>query len=446
MGLWFGVRVEILPVTDFSSSSTFGDKKGDRVTAMTGNFINDSLEFNFVFMKKEIDFCIITFLERFSLSSLSPCHPRKIQKFPCPPPNITPNPDFSEFISAKLKQLSLRSCPLAASPVVAKSGSRRKATTFGDIMAASPSPLKKKAKSSDQLTMASLPSISRKVVTTVEEDDDAITGSDWDSNDSFEIELISGGTTIDGAYSHRIKWRGCHETYKDWWQVIPEGHDVSGNEYSGMKATVFNLEQAPKVSAGDQCKGRFYNVVLGEMKGSNTRVCFTADGVTHTIDLLSCRFDDTPKDWLLDLDLKHRLLTDSILGEAWISDPVLKRARTAWCNGKYLPVFDDVIAILRYANAAIRNHPWLSVNGRQAITEIGLFLCDPRESQRMLIRGHADTLRRFFLADGLIYDCLTVCLSIEAKDIAEFRVLVTCQNHRDPSAAAFDTALAQGKL
>lgn len=74
-----------------------------------------------------------------------------------------------------------------------------------------------------------------------------------------------------------------------------------------MKATVFNLEQGPKVSAGDRCKGLFYNVVLGDMKDSNIRECFTADGVAHSIDLISCRFDDTPKDWLLDVDLKHRL-------------------------------------------------------------------------------------------------------------------------------------------
>jgi len=32
---------------------------------------------------------------------------------------------------------------------------------------------------------------------------------------------------------------GCHDTFKNWWQTIPEDHSVTGEEYIGMKTTVF---------------------------------------------------------------------------------------------------------------------------------------------------------------------------------------------------------------
>jgi len=300
--------------------------------------------------------------------------------------------------------------------------------------------------------MASLPSVSRNktqqipVDALMEEEDEITASSDWDSDASFEIELISGGTTIGDERSHRIKWRGCHDTFKNWWQTIPEDHSVTGEEYIGLKTTVFKLEQAPKVSAGDRCKGRFCNVVLGDMKDSHIRECFTADGASRTIDLLGCRFDDAPHDWLLDTELSHRMLTDAILAEGWHTDSVLIKAKESWCRGKYLPTFDDVIGILRYANATIQGHPWLSLHAKQAMVEIGAFLCEPTESKRMLVRGHADTLRPYFLTDGLIYDCLTVCVSIEAKDVAQIRILVTNQTRQDGAAAAWDHAFVHGQI
>ena len=126
----------------------------------------------------------------------------------------------------------------------AKPSSRRKATTVGDIVAASPSPAKK-PKRAPEVPMASLPSVSRNktqqipVDALMEEEDEITASSDWDSDASFEIELISGGTTIGDERSHRIKWRGCHDTFKNWWQTIPEDHSVTGEEYIGMKTTVF---------------------------------------------------------------------------------------------------------------------------------------------------------------------------------------------------------------
>ena len=77
------------------------------------------------------------------------------------------------------------------------------------------------------------------------------------------------------------------------------------------------------------------------------------------------------------------------------------------------------------------------------------YTCQPPDRVsviRKLSFGNTDTLRCFFLTDGLIYDCLTVCVSIEAKDVAQIRALVRKQTRQDGAAAAWDRAFVHGKI
>ena len=64
----------------------------------------------------------------------------------------------------------------------------------------------------------------------------------------------------------------------------------------------------------------------------------------------------------------------------------------------------------------------------------------------MLIRGHAETVRRFLALGALLYDALTVFMGLEPKDVKKLGIEARFQLRRDPAAALFDSAQAHGKL
>ena len=83
---------------------------------------------------------------------------------------------------------------------------------------------------------------------------------------------------------------------------------------------------------------------------------------------------------------------------------------------------------------------------RQAMVEIALFLVQPIEHQRMLIRGHSETLRHSFVSGGLIYDCLTCLQALEPRHVKEMAIEAGKYKTMDPAGSAFDAAQAHGKL
>ena len=271
-------------------------------------------------------------------------------------------------------------------------------------------------------------------------------GTPLDPNVSFEIEIVTGGTTMDGELSHRILWRGSHE-YADWWQELPDGIDVSGEEYTGFLVRVLKLEQAPIMSAGDAPRGGVRSVaVLGaHIDDGGLRLCHEPDGTPHHIDLKANLFDGEAMDWLMEVDSTHTILTDIILGDLWQSDSMLESARVAWDHGTFLPSLKDAMDVLRSASPIIQAQQ-LSAEARQAMVEIALFMVQPIEHQRMLIRGHSETLRHSFVSGGLIYDCLTCLQALEPRHVKEMAIEAGKYKASNPGGALFDAAQAQGKI
>ena len=272
-------------------------------------------------------------------------------------------------------------------------------------------------------------------------------GTPLDPNQSFEIESVTGGTTVDAAKSHRILWAANPE-YRDWWDDLPEGTDVAGDDYIGYLVKILSLEQAPKVSQGDAPRGPVVYVVLAaHIDGGNLRLCHEPDGTPHRLDLTANVFDGEPKDWIMDVDSSspHRLHTDVVLGDLWQSDSMLEAARVAWDNGTFLPSLKDTMDVLRSASATVQSQQ-ISPEARQAMVEIALFLAQPTETKRMLTRGHSETLRRFFVSGGLIYDCLTCMMALEPNHVKDMALEAGKYKTMDPAGAAFDAAQAHGKL
>jgi hypothetical protein len=221
---------------------------------------------------------------------------------------------------------------------------------------------------------------------------------------SFEIEMLTGGTTISGEPSHRVLWRDNHE-YQDWWQEVPEGIDVSGDDYIGHLVRIFNPGQAPRVSAGNAPQGTVLCVVLAaHQDGEDNRLC-------------------------------HEPETDS----------ALKAARDAWDRGKFIPTLQDAMDILRVASPTIQEQR-MAPEARQAMVLIALFLVQPTVEDRMIIRGHSEAVRRSFLTGGLLYDALTCMMSLEATHVREMASLAKDHWSSDPAAALFNSAQAHGKL
>ena len=103
----------------------------------------------------------------------------------------------------------------------------------------------------------------------------------------------------------------------------------------------------------------------------------------------------------VDWSSPHRLHTDVVLGDLWQSDidSMLEAARVAWDHGTFLPSLKDTMDVLRSASGTIQAQQ-VSAEARQAMVEIALFLVQPIEQQRMLIRGHSETLRHSFVSGG----------------------------------------------
>jgi hypothetical protein len=274
---------------------------------------------------------------------------------------------------------------------------------------------------------------------------DPRTGTPLDPDVSFEIEMVTGGTTVNAALSHRILWRD-NAAYTDWWQELPGGIDVTGDEYTGQLVRVLQLEQAPKASSGDAPRGAVLYVVLGaHLVGGDQRLCHEPSGKPHQLDLAGCTFDDTPRDWLMDMDAAHKVYTDVILGGLWGSESSLKAARDAWAGGSFLPSLADSMDVLRIAGATIQALE-TSPEARQALIELALFIGGPTEQQRMLIRGHSESVRRYFANGGLLYDCLTCLMALEPKHVKEMATEAAKFKALHPAAVLFDGARATGKL
>jgi len=79
------------------------------------------------------------------------------------------------------------------------------------------------------------------------------------------------------------------------------------------------------------------------------------------------------------------------------------------------------------------------------MVEIALFLVQPIEQQRMLIRGHSETLRHSFVSGGLIYDCLTCLQALEPvnQPRQDLRRYDTRGGGSEGSSMALDTISTQ---
>ena len=147
----------------------------------------------------------------------------------------------------------------------------------------------------------------------------------------------------------------------------------------------------------------------------------------------------------VDWSSPHRLHTDVVLGDLWQSDSMLEAARVAWDHGTFLPSLKDTMDVLRSASPIIQAQQ-VSAEARQAMVEIALFMVQPIEHQRMLIRGHSETLRHSFVSGGLIYDCLTCLQALEPRHVKEMAIEAGKYKASNPGGALFDAAQAHGKL
>ena len=126
---------------------------------------------------------------------------------------------------------------------------------------------------------------------------------------------------------------------------------------------------------------------------------------------------------------------------------MLEAARVAWDHGTFLPSLKDTMDVLRSASPIIQAQQ-VSAEARQAMVKIALFLVQPIEHQRMLMRGHSETLRHIFVSEGLIYDCLTCLQALEPRHVKELSMAIEAGKYKasNPGGALFDAAQAHGKL
>jgi len=233
-----------------------------------------------------------------------------------------------------------------------------------------------------------------------------------DPDDSYEIELITGGSSL-GGLTYRVLWKGWG-TLTDWWEALDAAGSFDDPEYHSRLVQVLPQGMGPKVSGGKAPpNGKCLLLVLGKHLAESNRDAYEADGTRHELDMAHCVFDGKPpSDWLLQLDDERLYLTDAVLGEAWQTEPALEllKTRSSWDGSEY-PSIDDAMAVLRVASSTIQEHESDSV--KAAMIEVHLFVVTPTQQQRETAKAHAATIRKGFLFGGLLHDCLSVLMAVE---------------------------------
>jgi hypothetical protein len=264
-----------------------------------------------------------------------------------------------------------------------------------------------------------------------------------DPDQSYEVELITGGSSLDGL-TYRILWKGWG-TLTDWWESLDATGSFDDPEYQGRLMQVLPQGTGPEVSAGKAPpKGKSLLLVLGKHLVDGEREAFTADGTHHKLDLASCILDDQrPVDWLLQLDDERLYLTDAVLGEAWVTDAALVKTKTAW-DGSAYPSIDDAMAVVRVASSIIQEHGSDSV--KASMIEVHLFVVNPTQQQRETVKAHAATVRKSFLFGGLLHDCFSIIMTVERDCVQQMIYFAKQYARQNPDAAAWDAAVVAGAI
>ena len=263
-----------------------------------------------------------------------------------------------------------------------------------------------------------------------------------DPDDSYEIELITGGSSLDGL-TYRVLWKGWG-ALADWWEDLDAAGSFDDPEYAGRLVQVLPQGMGPEVSGGKAPpKGKSLVLVLGKHLAESTREVFEADGARHELDMARCILDSKPpSDWLLQLDDERLYLTDAVLGEAWESEPALLKTRSSWDGSEY-PSIDDAMAVIRVASG-IQEHGSDSI--KAAMIEVHLFVVTPTQQQRETAKAHASTARKAFLFGGLLHDCLSVITTADEGCVQQMILLSTQFARQHPEEAAWDAAVVSGAI
>lgn len=264
-----------------------------------------------------------------------------------------------------------------------------------------------------------------------------------DADQSYEVELVTGGTSLDGL-TYRILWKGWG-TLTDWWESLDATGSFDDPEYEGRLVQVLPQGIGPEVSVGKAPpKGKSVLLVLGEHLADSMRQAFEADGTPHQLDMSHCVFDGKPPiDWLLQLDDERLYLTDAVMGEAWVTDSALLKTRSAW-DGSAYPSVDDAMAVIRVASRTIQENGSDSV--KAAMLEVHLFVVAPNQEQRETAKAHAATIRKGFLFGGLLHDCLSVLMAVEEGCVQQMIYFAKEFARQHPEEAAWEAAVVAGVI
>jgi len=263
-----------------------------------------------------------------------------------------------------------------------------------------------------------------------------------DLDNSYEIQLITGGSSLDGL-TYRVLWKGW-DTLLDWWESLDAAGSFDDGEYHGRLVQVLPQGDAPQVSGRKAPrKKKCLLLVLGKHLINGQLEAFEADGTMHKLDLVNCVLDDakTPCDWLLKLDDEKCYMTDAVLGEAWIIDSALIKSRSTW-DGSEFPSIDHAMAVLRVAAVLIQDKAPPTI--ATSMVEVNLFLITPTQELRETAKAHAATVRSAFLYGGLIHDCLSVIHTIEEGCVYQMSFFATKHARLNPDEAAWNAAVATG--
>ena len=264
-----------------------------------------------------------------------------------------------------------------------------------------------------------------------------------DLDNSYEIQLITGGSSLDGL-TYRVLWKGW-DTLLDWWEALDAAGSFDDGEYHGRLVQVLPQGVAPEVSSGKAPpKKKCLVLVLGIHLINGQLEAFEADGTPHKMDLAGCFLDaEPPCDWLLKLEDERSYMTDALLGEAWTSDSALIKTRSTWDGSQY-PSIDDAMAVLRVAAVPIQDNASQTV--ASAMIEVNLFLITPKQELRENTKTHAATVRSAFLYGGLLHDSLSVILNIEESCVNQMAFFSRQHARLYPGEAAWDAAVATGTI
>ena len=261
--------------------------------------------------------------------------------------------------------------------------------------------------------------------------------------ESFELELITGGSSFDGL-TYRVLWTG-YPHLLDWWERLDHTGAFDDPSYEQRLIEVMPQGDAPEVSAGRRSKKADYMVlVLGKpLDGGGKREAFEPNGSRHVMDLAACVLDDAPPgDWLLKMDDERLYLTDAIL-DTWSTDPALIKAREEWRDGSEYPALEDAMAVLRIAASAIQAR---GGGAQSAMMELLLFLTTPTMEALERAKEHALTVRAGFVYGGVIHDALSVINAVREERLGEMCFFARRYRASNPAEAAWHAALGNGTI